>query len=979
MTLLGSQHFEAIIGRGAIALAAALAAGSPLTAPASAQVVSAEIDFAAAAPTTGADSQESSVGASPDQFLIAWHAGRDSAGDLRVTRVARTGRVLDPTGIHLASNANRNAVAHDGTHFVVAYSELVGDQQSIRVQRVAADGTLVDAMPIAVTDGVRRQDAPRIACIIGRCLVVWNDGRGSEPDVRAARIDTRRGLLDPGGFVIRGGDDAYFSPDVATDGANFVVSLSHYTSLTFSGTSPHPVEILTVGVDAMGSLRGPSSRIADHSVLSLIPTAQTAIAHDGSHYLIAYNASAHVVARRLDAMGRPIDGPTPLSGPTPPDRETYVWGPRIAVNGGEFLVAWLRQRNESGDTYWDYYGRRVGADGNALADQLELHRGSDSTNAHDMAVVGGTSMLVWGDSQVGRIPAEMVVARRFDGRGRALDATPFRIAGRRPAQAARGVAFDGRTFALQWTDEGDGRSADAPRTLHLTRMAPDGRLLDRTPLAVFDGEPVVAADIAALGSGFISAFTIRTPTSYDSFALRLTADGTPRDSAPLVVADAMEAEFVLGAAGRADGFAVVYDASTSGDQLRAFAADGRPRGPGRALAPPASGTALGALGAGYLTVQSGGTGSGAIHATRHLADGAAIDRAPVDLATGYHRRFGIGGGTDVAVALFESDARSAGDPCLSAVRFAADGRVLDATPVDIRFGHTVDAVAAAAMGAGWIAAWVERPRGMREYGLLVQRLDASAMPIGDAVTLVDGLDDYDLGNVRVATDGGAQAVVSYDRRFGPITDPARAPRAIHLSYDLLPVGSDCATTSACESGACVDGVCCASACGGGATDDCLACAVSAGAAEDGLCAPRDAIGCAGGGICDTGSCVGALIDAGVIRDGGVVPDGGGRDAGLSWLDGGPSPDAGWRGDGATALTDGALIDSALADAALTDAAAPPDGMPPRNRGGCSCRLGATAARNANPGGAVLLVIVMLGVLRHRRSRRRRSVVGRSRR
>ena len=42
------------------------------------------------------------------------------------------------------------------------------------------------------------------------------------------------------------------------------------------------------------------------------------------------------------------------------------------------------------------------------------------------------------------------------------------------------------------------------------------------------------------------------------------------------------------------------------------------------------------------------------------------------------------------------------------------------------------------------------------------------------------------------------------------------------------LGVPCGEAAGCQSGFCVDGVCCDTACGGGAGDDCQACAVAAG-------------------------------------------------------------------------------------------------------------------------------------------------------
>jgi len=50
-----------------------------------------------------------------------------------------------------------------------------------------------------------------------------------------------------------------------------------------------------------------------------------------------------------------------------------------------------------------------------------------------------------------------------------------------------------------------------------------------------------------------------------------------------------------------------------------------------------------------------------------------------------------------------------------------------------------------------------------------------------------------------------------------------------------PNGTPCSAAGDCISGNCVDGVCCVSSCGGGATDDCRACSVAAGAPTDGNC------------------------------------------------------------------------------------------------------------------------------------------------
>ena len=72
-----------------------------------------------------------------------------------------------------------------------------------------------------------------------------------------------------------------------------------------------------------------------------------------------------------------------------------------------------------------------------------------------------------------------------------------------------------------------------------------------------------------------------------------------------------------------------------------------------------------------------------------------------------------------------------------------------------------------------------------------------------------------------------------------------------ITVQKLANGVACKAGLQCQSGFCVDGVCCNSACGGGVATDCQACSVTAGALTNGTCAPL-----AAGKVCRlaAGSC-----------------------------------------------------------------------------------------------------------------------------
>jgi hypothetical protein len=116
-----------------------------------------------------------------------------------------------------------------------------------------------------------------------------------------------------------------------------------------------------------------------------------------------------------------------------------------------------------------------------------------------------------------------------------------------------------------------------------------------------------------------------------------------------------------------------------------------------------------------------------------------------------------------------------------------------------------------------------------------------------------------------------------------------------LARDL---GDPCHDAQECESGYCVDGVCCSSNCGGGATDDCQACSVAAGAIVDGECAALSGTPCAAG-VCDHGVCVNTGGTGGSAGAGGMGGSAGAGGTAGSGATGGTGATAGAGGTSGT--------------------------------------------------------------------------------
>jgi hypothetical protein len=83
----------------------------------------------------------------------------------------------------------------------------------------------------------------------------------------------------------------------------------------------------------------------------------------------------------------------------------------------------------------------------------------------------------------------------------------------------------------------------------------------------------------------------------------------------------------------------------------------------------------------------------------------------------------------------------------------------------------------------------------------------------------------------LATLGPGRLLVGYSNRSGP-----NGPLFVKLrTVENMPQGLACTQDAQCQSGFCVDGMCCDSACGGGAANDCQACSVAAGGSVNGTC------------------------------------------------------------------------------------------------------------------------------------------------
>src|SRR6186997_1007044 len=101
-------------------------------------------------------------------------------------------------------------VDSNGSEFLVAWEDRRSgsiDQTDIYASRVAEDGTTLDPDGIPITTAAGFQWTPEVASDGTNFLVVWTDSApGNRSDVRAERVTPQGEILDPGGFVLTGAE-----------------------------------------------------------------------------------------------------------------------------------------------------------------------------------------------------------------------------------------------------------------------------------------------------------------------------------------------------------------------------------------------------------------------------------------------------------------------------------------------------------------------------------------------------------------------------------------------------------------------------------------------------------------------------------------------------------------------------------------------------------------------------------------------------
>lgn len=142
-------------------------------------------------------------------YLVTWTEYSSMTGaNVKVGRVSRTGRVLDPSGVAVGSPDLPRAyssAAFDGQNWLVVWTDGHDiDYPEVYGTRVSQDGQILDTAGIPISVAPDYQVFPAVSFDGTNYAVAWQDFRTGDPWVYAARVSRAGTVLDPGGIRVGG-------------------------------------------------------------------------------------------------------------------------------------------------------------------------------------------------------------------------------------------------------------------------------------------------------------------------------------------------------------------------------------------------------------------------------------------------------------------------------------------------------------------------------------------------------------------------------------------------------------------------------------------------------------------------------------------------------------------------------------------------------------------------------------------------------
>ena len=605
-------------------------------------------------------------------------------------------------------------VASDGSGFLVVWEDTRAESAAdVYGARVTIDGAVMDAAGLAISTADGAQTAPRVAWTGSDYLVVWQDGRGADLDIYAARVSPGGQVREPLGFPVNGGASDQRKPDVTGTGSGAFVVWEEMRA------GAGNTDVYGARVNSSAVVQEPQGiAVANAGGDQLTP----AVAWDGTNALVTWvdsrNGSPDVYAARVNA-GVLLDGagiPVAVS----VGAQTQ---PAVTYAGGNFVVAWKDERGANPDVY----AARVTSTGITL-DQvgIALGLGAGEQSAPAIAASGGNAVVAWRDLAAGTIRGA-----RLNGAGNVIEVTPPTLA---TGTGTPSLAFSSTNALLAW-DDGSGL-ADVVRA---RRITPSLMGVDAAPFVVSRAANTQRRPAIAWGdTGALAVWAdFRGGTDFDVYGARLSRTGAVLDAAGIAIATGAGAQDGPDVAWDGTRFLVAWeDAAAGASDIRAarVSAAGAVEDAAGFTVSSAMGTqrapAVGFNGTDFVVAWTDfrGGATSDVYAARVTGSGTVRDATglAVSTAAGSQSAPDVArDGTDVVVVW--TDTRS-GTPDVYAARVTSAGAVTDATGFvvsDATGAQTSPRVAA--VGSGVLVTWCDERGGAGSNAVYAARVAGGAV------------------------------------------------------------------------------------------------------------------------------------------------------------------------------------------------------------------------------------------------------------
>ncbi|PKN21091.1 MAG: hypothetical protein CVU65_17550 [Deltaproteobacteria bacterium HGW-Deltaproteobacteria-22] len=371
--------------------------------------------------------------------LLVFQDQQRSVNDVRAMLLDENAQpVGQPFYLNVAGNAQyrpKMAAGVDGggaAQKLVLWQDERGVDLDLYAARVDENGVSLDATAIAVAVADGTQTPGGVIFSGGAYWMVWEDLRDGDADVYAARVMPDGSLVDTvGGFAVAAGAGGQGTPAVAADGAGGV-------TLAYSDDARGESAVWLVGVAAGGSV-GTALQVSDAARPGFAP----AMARGDGGVFVAWHA--------FDGLTQQVEGAFVADG------GAVLWGPQVlaasqsvqlrptvAWDGTQFLVAWEDNR----DRVYNVVGVLVGNEGSVSA---AVTLGAADRNqflpsaTHD----GEHFVVVWEESTD---TGSDIRAQRVDATGAPVDATAAYVTqGASPERAPVVVADGPRSVSVAYS------------------------------------------------------------------------------------------------------------------------------------------------------------------------------------------------------------------------------------------------------------------------------------------------------------------------------------------------------------------------------------------------------------------------------------------------------------------------------------------------------------------------------------------------